>query len=95
VTSAKNEGMTLRLRDSRGQYRDHAYDPIPEQCQLACDQGMSSSWKIERDLGRVETYQLQSPSHRGGSQVFPEIEMSCEAKYERERMFCGAIYSYE
>ena len=39
----------------------------------------------------MEAYQLQSPSRRVGFQILPEIEMSCKVKYERERMFCGAI----
>jgi len=43
----------------------------------------------------MEAYQLQSPSRRVGPQVLPEIEMSCKVEYERKRVNCGAINSYE
>jgi hypothetical protein len=43
----------------------------------------------------MEAYQLQSPSRRADFQILPEIEMACKVKYERERMFGGAIDSYE
>lgn len=83
--------MTSQSRESHEQYRDHACDSVPEQYQLACDQGVSSNWRIWRDLGRMEAYQLQSPSRRVSFQILPEIEVSCKVKYEREWMFCGAI----
>ena len=43
----------------------------------------------------MEAYQLQSPSHRVGFQIFLEIEVPRKVKYERERMFCGAIDPYK
>jgi len=43
----------------------------------------------------MEAYQLQSPSSRVGPQVLPEIEMPFKVKYERKRVHCGGINSYE